>query len=45
MEKEKDENTDYRSGSFCNIQILRSGILESAQSHLCGELVTILKAA
>lgn len=45
MEKEKDESTDYRSGSFWNIQILCSGALESAQSRLWGELVTILKAA
>ena len=45
MEKEKDESTDYRSGSFWNIQILCSGALESAQGRLWGELVTILKAA
>ena len=44
-ERERQERKDYRSGSFWHIQSLCSGILESAQSCLWGELVTVLKAA
>lgn len=46
MEKGKGkEYQQYRKGFLCTIEILCSDVLKNAQSHLWGEVVTILKVA